>query len=113
MGHMVEVVLPKYDTIDYENQVEGFKEIKSFEWGGCTNRVFTGLVEDLQVHFIQPGNVSMRKGPPPLSLSLTHTHTLSLSWQSLTLFTSFFPLTLPSSFSHHSFFPSLIDAGIL
>ena len=78
MGHMVEVVLPKYDTIDYENQVEGFKEIKSFEWGGCTNRVFTGLVEDLQVHFIQPGNVSMRKGPPPLSLSLTHTHTLSL-----------------------------------
>ena len=77
MGHMVEVLLPKYDTIDYENQVEGFKEIESFEWGGCTNRVFTGLVEDLQVHFIQPGNVSMRKGSP--SLSSSHTHALSLS----------------------------------
>ena len=55
MGHTVEVVLPKYDTIDY-GEVLGFRECESFEWGGTTNRVFTGIVEDLQVWFLQPGN---------------------------------------------------------
>ena len=55
MGNIVEVVLPKYDTINYD-KVKGFHEIESFDWGGCTNRVFTGLVEDVQVYFIQPGN---------------------------------------------------------
>jgi glycogen synthase len=55
MDNIVEVILPKYDTINYD-KVDGFHEIESFSWGGCTNRVFTGLVEDLQVYFIQPGN---------------------------------------------------------
>ncbi|QDZ24180.1 starch synthase [Chloropicon primus] len=55
MGHQVEVVLPKYDTINYD-EIQGFHEIESFEWGGCTNRVFTGIVENVVVNFIDPSN---------------------------------------------------------
>ena len=84
MGHTVEVVLPKYDTIDY-GEVLGFRECESFEWGGTTNRVFTGIVEDLQVWFLQPGNgffdINMiygadwvRMAPMTNSSSPTHPH---------------------------------------
>ena len=54
-GHHVEVILPKYDCVDYNN-VEGLKEIGGYSWGGCFNRVWSGRVDSLRAYFIGPEN---------------------------------------------------------
>lgn len=47
-GHEVTVILPKYDILKYD-LIEGMREEQSFHWGGCNNRVFRGVVNDLDV----------------------------------------------------------------
>ena len=52
-GHRVEVVLPKYDVIDY-GQVGNLKQDGSFGWGNTSVRVWRGEVEGLQTTFLEP-----------------------------------------------------------
>jgi len=54
-GHEVTVILPKYDILKYD-LIEGMREEQSFHWGGCNNRVFRGVVNDLDVVFLEPDN---------------------------------------------------------
>jgi glycogen synthase len=54
-GHRMEVILPKYDVLDY-SRVKNFKEIRGFQFGGCFNRVWQGEVEGLTTLFIEPQN---------------------------------------------------------
>ena len=60
-GHKVEVILPKYDTLDY-TAIQDFKEITGFSWGATYNRVFHGKVEDIDTYFIDPENGMFRVG---------------------------------------------------
>ena len=73
-GHKVEVVLPKYDTLDYDS-IEGFVEVTGFSWGMTYNRVFHGLVEGVDTYFIDPENgmfqVGMIYGTDYLEIPLT------------------------------------------
>jgi starch synthase len=32
------------------------QKVSDFQWGGCTNNVYKGTVEQLDVFFIEPGN---------------------------------------------------------
>ncbi|GBG67829.1 hypothetical protein CBR_g950 [Chara braunii] len=54
-GHKVEVVLPKYNCIDY-SQVRILQEGKDYNWGGTRVRTWCGEVEGLTVHFLEPEN---------------------------------------------------------
>lgn len=54
-GHTVEVVMPKYDCIDYE-QVSDLNQRHSFNYGGSHIQVWSGEVEGLNVTFIEPDN---------------------------------------------------------
>ena len=47
-GHEVTVILPKYDILKYD-LVKDMREETSFHWGGCNNRVFRGVVDELDV----------------------------------------------------------------
>ena len=60
-GHKVEVVLPKYDTLDYTS-IQDFTEITGFSWGATYNRVYHGKVEDIDTYFIDPENGMFRVG---------------------------------------------------
>jgi len=60
-GHRVEVVLPKYDTLDY-SAIDDFVEIEGFSWGMTYNRVFHGKVEGVDTYFIDPENGMFRVG---------------------------------------------------
>lgn len=61
LGHKVEVVVPKYDVIDY-SQVSYLQEIEGYHWGNCYNHVYHGIVEGLDVYFIDPDNGFFRSG---------------------------------------------------
>ncbi|KAK2076899.1 hypothetical protein QBZ16_005127 [Prototheca wickerhamii] len=54
-GHDVEVVLPKYDCINYD-LVEDLKLIKEFWHNGVEIKVWRGIVEDLKTTFLEPCN---------------------------------------------------------
>ena len=54
-GHRMEVILPKYDVLDY-SQVRNMREERGFNFGGCYNKVFVGKVEGLTTLFIEPQN---------------------------------------------------------
>jgi starch synthase len=54
-GHEVQVVLPKYDCIDY-NLVQDLVMIKEFTWEGTEVKVWKGLVEDVPTIFLEPCN---------------------------------------------------------
>jgi starch synthase len=54
-GHDVQVVLPKYDCIDY-NLVQDLVMIKEFTWEGTEVKVWKGLVEDVPTIFLEPCN---------------------------------------------------------
>jgi starch synthase len=73
-GHKVEVVLPKYDILDYDS-IEGFVEVTGFSWGMTYNRVWHGLVEGVDTYFIDPENgmfqVGMIYGTDYLEIPLT------------------------------------------
>eukprot|EP00963_Diacronema_lutheri_P011104 scaffold1318_cov362-Pavlova_lutheri.AAC.18 len=61
LGHRVEVVVPKYDVIDY-SQVSHLREIEGYQWGNCYNHIYHGIVEGLDVYFIDPDNGFFRSG---------------------------------------------------
>jgi starch synthase len=73
-GHRVEVVVPKYDVINYE-AIQDFKEITGFAWGSTYNRVFHGIVEGVDTYFIDPENgmfqVGMIYGTDYLEIPMT------------------------------------------
>ena len=54
-GHNVEVVMPKYDCIDY-GQVTKLEQRHSFNFAGSHVQVWAGFVEGLRVTFIEPDN---------------------------------------------------------
>jgi starch synthase len=54
-GHKVEVILPKYDCINYD-QVEALHQDGHFIHGGTKVRVWKGLVEGLRTTFLEPEN---------------------------------------------------------
>eukprot|EP00271_Cylindrocystis_brebissonii_P019716 TRINITY_DN6165_c0_g1_i1.p2 TRINITY_DN6165_c0_g1~~TRINITY_DN6165_c0_g1_i1.p2 ORF type:complete len:1113 (-),score=272.03 TRINITY_DN6165_c0_g1_i1:5404-8742(-) len=51
--HQVEVVMPKYDVINY-SLVHNLEERDSFFWGGTTIRCWHGYVEGVPVNFLEP-----------------------------------------------------------
>ncbi|CAI5975249.1 unnamed protein product, partial [Closterium sp. NIES-64] len=53
LGHRVEVVLPKYDCLKYD-QVQGLEARGDFLWGGTRWLVWHGRVEGIPVHFLEP-----------------------------------------------------------
>lgn len=55
LGHTVEVILPKYDCLK-QSSVKNLHLYTSFSWGGTEIKVWTGLVEDLLVYFLEPQN---------------------------------------------------------
>lgn len=54
-GHEVEVVLPKYDCINY-NLVQGLHYVKDFYYGETQIKIWKGVVEDLNTTFLEPCN---------------------------------------------------------
>ena len=54
-GHDVEVVIPKYDCIDY-GQVEDLVLDREFMWDGIQVKVWKGVVEELPTTFLEPCN---------------------------------------------------------
>lgn len=54
-GHDVEVVIPKYDCIDY-SQVQDLKLDREFMWEGIQVKVWKGVVEELRTTFLEPCN---------------------------------------------------------
>ncbi|GJP84436.1 hypothetical protein CLOP_g14493 [Closterium sp. NIES-67] len=55
LGHKVEVVLPKYDVLKYDN-IQDMQDRGSFAWGGTNWRMWFGYVEGIGVHFLEPEN---------------------------------------------------------
>jgi len=60
-GHAVEVILPKFDCINY-NLVENLRQEGSFSWGGTNVRVWRGMVEGLPTTFLEPENGHVWRG---------------------------------------------------
>jgi starch synthase len=54
-GHGVEIVIPKYDCIDY-SQVEDLVLDREFMWDGIQVKVWKGVVEELPTTFLEPCN---------------------------------------------------------
>lgn len=54
-GHIVEVVLPKYDCLNYSG-ITQLEEETGFEWGGSSIRCWRGMVEGVVVNFLEPDN---------------------------------------------------------
>jgi starch synthase len=54
-GHRCEVILPKYDVLDY-TQVSNLVEDGGFTFGGTFTKVFKGEVEGLPTIFLEPAN---------------------------------------------------------
>jgi starch synthase len=54
-GHDVQVVLPKYDCIDY-TLVKDLIMVKEFTWEGTEVKVWKGLVEEVPTVFLEPCN---------------------------------------------------------
>ncbi|KAL5972592.1 Soluble starch synthase 3, chloroplastic/amyloplastic [Asimina triloba] len=55
LGHNVEIILPKYDCMNFSN-VRDFQFHRSYHWGGTEIKVWYGKVEGLHVYFIEPQN---------------------------------------------------------
>ncbi|KAJ3689831.1 hypothetical protein LUZ61_018995 [Rhynchospora tenuis] len=55
LGHNVEIILPKYDCINFDH-VQDLQFQRSFEWGGTEIKVWLGKVEGLPVYFLEPQN---------------------------------------------------------
>jgi len=60
-GHGVEVMIPKYDVIDY-SQVAGLAQEGAFAFGGTSVRVWTGEVEGLRTTFLEPESGQFWRG---------------------------------------------------
>jgi starch synthase len=60
-GHSVEVIVPKYDVINY-SLVEGMAEDGSFFWEGSNVKVWRGRVEGLNSTFLEPDNGHFWRG---------------------------------------------------
>ncbi|KAK9861945.1 hypothetical protein WJX84_010056, partial [Apatococcus fuscideae] len=54
-GHRVEVILPKYDCMDYD-QVRGLKQLRDFWCGGVQVKVWEAEIEDLRTILLEPSN---------------------------------------------------------
>lgn len=54
-GHEVEIVIPKYDSIDYSS-VADLKMEKEFMWEGIQVKIWKGKVEGLNTTFLEPCN---------------------------------------------------------
>eukprot|EP00210_Caulerpa_lentillifera_P007095 g6788.t1 len=54
-GHEVQVILPKYDCIDY-SAVSDLRQELNFDYRGSNIQVWNGVVEDLKVTFLEPNN---------------------------------------------------------
>ena len=59
-GHRVEVILPKYDVLDY-SQVKNMREETGFNWGGTHIKVFVG--EARQRLFFPPSDAQYGAAP--------------------------------------------------
>ncbi|GJN09443.1 hypothetical protein PR202_ga27450 [Eleusine coracana subsp. coracana] len=55
LGNKVEVILPKHDCLNL-SCVRNLHVHESFSWGGTEIRVWSGLVEDVFVYFLEPQN---------------------------------------------------------
>ncbi|KAK4485083.1 hypothetical protein RD792_007691 [Penstemon davidsonii] len=55
MNHNVDIILPKYDCLKYNN-VKDLQFHKSYSWGGTEIKVWLGKVEGLSVYFLEPQN---------------------------------------------------------
>ncbi|XP_031486594.1 starch synthase 3, chloroplastic/amyloplastic [Nymphaea colorata] len=55
LGHNVEIILPKYDCINYTN-VKDMQFLREFGWRGTQVKVWFGKVEGLPVYFLEPQN---------------------------------------------------------
>ncbi|TVU43141.1 hypothetical protein EJB05_09583, partial [Eragrostis curvula] len=55
LGHNVEVILPKHDCLNL-SCVKNLHVRQSFSWGGTEIRVWSGLVEEVSVYFLEPQN---------------------------------------------------------
>ncbi|XP_057960630.1 starch synthase 3, chloroplastic/amyloplastic [Malania oleifera] len=55
LNHNVEIILPKYDCLNFNN-VKEFQFRKSYSWGGTEIKVWFGKVENLSVYFLEPQN---------------------------------------------------------
>eukprot|EP00798_Chlamydomonas_sp_ICE-L_P004149 gene4149-14248_t len=54
-GHQVEVILPKYDVMNYD-QIEGLHHKETFKYDNAEVKVWHGLVEELPTTFLEPSN---------------------------------------------------------
>ncbi|GMH33457.1 hypothetical protein BSKO_01291 [Bryopsis sp. KO-2023] len=54
-GNQVEVILPKYDVLDYD-QIQGLEKCRGFHFGGAFVEAWQGKVEGLDVTFLEPDN---------------------------------------------------------
>ncbi|CAN6457549.1 unnamed protein product [Victoria cruziana] len=55
LGHNVEIILPKYDCMNYTN-VKDMQFKREFGWGRTQIKVWFGKVEGLPVYFLEPQN---------------------------------------------------------
>ncbi|GER44929.1 starch synthase [Striga asiatica] len=55
MNHNVDVILPKYDCLNFSN-VKDLQFHKSYSWSGTEIKVWFGKVEGLSVYFLEPQN---------------------------------------------------------
>ncbi|GMH38213.1 hypothetical protein BSKO_06097 [Bryopsis sp. KO-2023] len=55
-GHLVEVIVPRYDFFLQSPVLNDVRYETEFEWGGTRIYVTTQIVEDLRVFFIEPRN---------------------------------------------------------
>ncbi|KAL6763691.1 hypothetical protein V8C86DRAFT_192634 [Haematococcus lacustris] len=56
-GHQVECILPKYEFLNYSPSLGGQLKFETeYDWGGTRIAVFSALVENLRVWFIEPRN---------------------------------------------------------
>jgi starch synthase len=52
LGHTVEIVLPKYGFLSSSPLLNNLEWDCKFQWGGCEHNVYTQIVEDVRVFFI-------------------------------------------------------------
>jgi len=54
-GHRCEVIMPKYDVLDY-TQIANIREDGGFNWGKTFTKIFRGEVEGVPTVFLEPAN---------------------------------------------------------
>eukprot|EP00252_Welwitschia_mirabilis_P009331 TRINITY_DN21856_c0_g1_i2.p1 TRINITY_DN21856_c0_g1~~TRINITY_DN21856_c0_g1_i2.p1 ORF type:complete len:1127 (+),score=268.55 TRINITY_DN21856_c0_g1_i2:154-3534(+) len=55
LGHNVEIIVPKYDCLDYSH-IHNLEVKMEYSWGGAQIKAWHGSVEGLPVYFIEPNN---------------------------------------------------------